>query len=560
MVRIIRWSGKQQVSIHPLGYSTPPLYRDHAITYKQKILNMSISPTPHPDVNEILNLLLTDIKDILQSQFVGMYLFGSLANGDFDQHSDIDALVVTDGEISSDTFLALKEMHARINQINSPWALQLEVSYIPQNALRRFDPKNKLHPHMDRGTDEVLHMKSHESDWIIQRHLLREHGIVIAGPDLKTLIDPITPYELRQAVIHELPLWADYLLNRPSTLKSRGYQSFCVLSFCRMLYTLQNNAVLSKPMAAKWAVEALDARWQPLIERAVIGRQNPDLEASPEDINETLEMMRYTLEVSKQPSIFSEVNEVLNLLLSSAKKFLGEEFIGMYLYGSLASGDFDPQTSDIDFLFVTAGTLSEQIITELDAMHQQIWATGLKRAGKLEGAYVPKELIRRHNPNGVDCPTINEGRFYVARLGSDWIIQRHVVRESGVVLEGPDPRTLIDFVSPDDIRSAVMGVLQEWWFPMLDDPSWLRSHEREYRAFAVITMCRVLHALEFGTIASKPKAINWAQATLDNKWKLLIDKSATISQHNEENILLDETLDLIRFTRERVLKREAKSQ
>src|SRR5688572_4332445 len=115
-----------------------------------------LSPTPYPDVNQILNFVLTKTKDILQGQFVGMYLFGSLANGDFDQYSDIDVLVVTDGEISKAAFSGLKEMHAQINAIDSPWAIQLEVSYIPQHALRRFDPQNKLHPHLDRGKDEVL--------------------------------------------------------------------------------------------------------------------------------------------------------------------------------------------------------------------------------------------------------------------------------------------------------------------------------------------------------------------------------------------------------------------
>jgi len=521
-----------------------------------------ISPTPHSDVNEILNLLLTDIKNILGSQFVGMYLFGSLANGDFDQYSDIDVLIVTDGELSNDTFLALQEMHTEIAKIDSPWAAQQEVSYIPRNALRRFDRQNIHHPHLDRDIGERLKIKAHESDWIIQRHLLREHGIVITGPDLKSLIGPIAPYELHQAVVDELPLWADYLLNHPTTLKSRGYQSFCVLSFCRMLYTLQNKAVLSKPAAAKWAMEVLDARWKPLIARAVIGRQNPDLVASSEDIDETLEMMRYTLEVSTQPSIFPDVNEVLNLLHSNAKEILKDQFVGMYLYGSLSSGDFNPASSDIDFLIVTTNSLSEQTIAKLEAMHKQIWATGLKWAGKLEGAFVPKDLIHRHDPNGSPCPAVNEGKFYVAGLGSDWIIQRHIIREHGTVLAGPDPKTLIDVVSPDLIRTAIIGILNEWWFPMLEDPSWLRDHksESEYRAFAVITMCRVLHALEYGTIVSKPKAIEWALTKLDDPWKLLVDKAVAASQHNGTDIILDETLDFIRFTRDQILKNVTNKQ
>ncbi len=251
------------------------------------------------------------------------------------------------------------------------------------------------------------------------------------------------------------------------------------------------------------------------------------------------------------PTPYSDVNQILGVLLCNVKEILQEQFVGMYLYGSLSSGDFNTETSDIDFLVVTNDFLPEQTIKQLENMHKQTWATSVKRAGELEGSYVPRSLICKHDPNGLPCPTVNEGKFFVDQRGSDWIIQRHVVREYGVVVEGPDPKTLIDFVSPDDIRNAVKGILHEWWFPMLDDPSWLRDHENGYRAFAVITMCRVLHALETGTVVSKPKAIQWAKTKLDNPWKQLIDKAA-ITGHDDHEISLNETLDFIRLIREQV--------
>ena len=509
-----------------------------------------ISPTPYPEVNEILSLLFSNVEKILDDQFVGMYLFGSLANGDFDNYSDIDVLVVTDGEISSTMFSDLQKLHASLNKLDdSPWAIQLEVSYIPRNALRRFDPADKLHPHMDRGSGEILHMMSHESDWIVQRHMLREHGVVITGLDLRKLIDPVSSAELKRAVADVLPLWVDPILDDPSQIRKRGYQSFCVLSLCRMLYTLNQGQILSKVTAAQWAMDHLDPKWKALIKRAWIGRQNPNLEADPEDIHETLDMMRYTLQQIK-PFPYPDVNDLLHLLLRNVKNLLSDQFVGMYLYGSLASGDFNPETSDIDFLVVTADTLPEEKISELEVMHKQTWATSPKRAGELEGAYVPKDLIRRHDPKGAACPTVNEGRFYVAPLGSDWIIQRHIVREYGVVVEGPDPRLLIDFVSPDDIRGAVLGVLHEWWFPMLNDPSWLREHGNKYHAFAVITMCRALHALAHGTVISKPKAIQWARENLTSSWEQLIDKAVVASRSEAVDDFLAESLDFIRFTKD----------
>jgi predicted nucleotidyltransferase len=252
---------------------------------------------------------------------------------------------------------------------------------------------------------------------------------------------------------------------------------------------------------------------------------------------------------------FPDVNEVLNLLLLNVKEILKAQFVGIYLYGSLSSGDFNPETSDVDFLAVTAESLSGARIAQLKSMHDHLWSSGLKQAERLEGAYVPKELIRRHDPNGKPCPTINEGKFYAASLGSDWIIQRHVVREYGIVLEGPDPKTLIEFVSADEIREAVRGILNEWWFPMLDDPSWLRQHQSNYHGYTVITMCRALHALWHATIVSKPVAIRWAKENLGSQWHGLIEQ-AVASQYGKYSEFFQETLEFIDFTREQLLKKE----
>jgi predicted nucleotidyltransferase len=521
----------------------------------EKIKMKSISPTPYPDVNEILNILSTNVQKVLGDRLIGMYLHGSLANGGFDEHSDIDVIFLTKDDIPEETFTALQAMHAEIATLDSPWAIQLEVAYIPENSLRRSDPSSIRYPHLDRGSGEVLHWMKAESDWNIYRHILRERGIVITGPEPKTLIDPVSRNDLRMAVAEGLPLWMNPLLDDPSEMQKRGLQSFYVLSLCRMLYTLKHAEILSKSAASDWALENLDSKWKPLIERALIGRQNPNADADPEDILETQNMMRYTLEQIR-PTPYREVNEVLHLLLWNVKKILGDQFVGIYLYGSLSGGDFNPETSDIDFLVVITDTLPQEKISELEAMHKQTWATSLKRAGELEGAYIPKDLLRRHDASGAPCPTVNEGHFYVAPLGSDWIIQRHVVREYGVVVEGPDPTTLIDFVSPDDIRGAVLGVLQEWWFPILDDPSWLRDHGSKYHAFAVITMCRVLHALEHGAVVSKPKAIRWAREKLSAAWVQIIDQAVAASQQENADDFLEETLGFIRFVQEQTMKFE----
>jgi hypothetical protein len=210
---------------------------------------------------------------------------------------------------------------------------------------------------------------------------------------------------------------------------------------------------------------------------------------------------------------------VLLDLLERIQDILGEQFIGMYLYGSLAAGDFKLNRSDIDFVVVTAHLLPEAIIEELEAMHLAL-AQGSKWQQKLEGAYVPRAVIRRDTPEGPPVPTVNERQFYLSPLGSDWVMQRYSLRESKKVVYGPSPRELIDTVSSEDLRAAILDLIDEWWDPMLAEPD--RLKDSGYQPYAVLSMCRSLYTMRTGQMASKSTTAEWALAALPVEWSPLI--------------------------------------
>ena len=241
---------------------------------------------------------------------------------------------------------------------------------------------------------------------------------------------------------------------------------------------------------------------------------------------------------------YPEINFVLLDLLSRAQAILGDRFMGLYLYGSLASGDFNPHQSDIDFIVVTENDLPDAIVSELKAMHLRLASSNSKWAQKLEGVYIPKQYLPRYNPTDPPIATINEGRFYMARQGSDWVIQRHILREQGAVITGPSLWDLIDPVCPQDLRKAVLAILHEWWQPMLGDPA--RLETPEYQPYAVFSMCRALYTLEHGSIASKGDSAEWAMTALDQEWAGLI-KRALAWRRGQETESIDQTLDFIKF-------------
>ncbi len=211
----------------------------------------SVGPTDYPEVNSVLRELLSGAQRTLGDHFVGMYLDGSLAIGDFDlDKSDIDFVVVTDAEVSEDTFGVLKTMHDRFAGGASKWGRELEGSYISQRALR-YDRRPAAHPYIDRGS--VLAMVQQETGyWPIHRHMLREHGVVLAGPPPPVLIDPVAPEDLREAVRGILREWWTPMLTEGPRLQNGFYRCYAVLTMSRMLYTLRHGTIVTKPFAAQW--------------------------------------------------------------------------------------------------------------------------------------------------------------------------------------------------------------------------------------------------------------------------------------------------------------------
>jgi Domain of unknown function (DUF4111)/Nucleotidyltransferase domain len=256
-------------------------------------------PTPYHDLNALLLKFLKDAGRILEGNFVGLYLTGSFALGDFDADSDVDFLVVTGTDPSAAQESAIRAMHRGLYDLEMPWAQHLEGSYIRTDLLRQPDPLATPLLYLDNTASELV-WSAHCNN-LVMRWTLREHGVTLGGQDPKTLLNPIDPNELRLEVAKDMERWGLELLQKRALLENRWRQAFAVVSYCRMLYTLRTATIISKLEAVRWGMAALDARWAGLIERALADRPNPSLKsrqtANPDDARETAEFIRYALEI-----------------------------------------------------------------------------------------------------------------------------------------------------------------------------------------------------------------------------------------------------------------------
>ncbi len=97
---------------------------------------------------------------------------------------------------------------------------------------------------------------------------------------------------------------------------------------------------------------------------------------------------------------------------------------------------------------------------------------------------------------------------------------RWILREYGITLTGPAPRSFMPVVPADLLRREAAASLPT----LLDDlASWIDIETLAWgQRYAVVTACRILYTLETAHVASKQGALEWALRTLPRRWQPLL--------------------------------------
>jgi Aminoglycoside adenylyltransferase, C-terminal domain/Nucleotidyltransferase domain len=252
-----------------------------------------------PEVQSLLDGLLPGICAAIGNNFTGAYLAGSLALGGYDpQTSDVDILVVTERPLSNAEMARLSSAHAWMPPSYQVPGRDYEVYYIDRATIRKFAPGQR---HVKIEPDTPLYRTEHRPGWVIERWIVREHGVTLAGPDPKILIGPVSPNDMRWAAAEELRLrdkrWRDGTWPL-SEMAQRGTQTFEVETVCRALYTIATGEASSKRDAVEWALNALPGEWRDLVEWSQ--RHKKDMAQDETRMPETLKFLAWA--VAKAPT------------------------------------------------------------------------------------------------------------------------------------------------------------------------------------------------------------------------------------------------------------------
>ena len=249
------------------------------------------------------------------------------------------------------------------------------------------------------------------------------------------------------------------------------------------------------------------------------------------------------------------VEHVLIELRSRIEGVLTGNLVGLYLYGSLVHGAFEPGVSDIDLLAVIKHDLDELEFLSVESMHHAFAAAHPDWDDRIEVQYLPAAALNSFKTITSKMAAISPGEpFHGKFAGHDWLLNWYDVQQHGRTLVGPPPGDHIPHISHEEFVSALREQALEWADRVAQLPP-----RPGAQAYAILTMCRALYGATYGAQASKTQAARWAQRELP-PWAPLIARALEwrLNSHattQEDGApVLPTTVEFVRLVSARVLE------
>ena len=191
------------------------------------------------------------------------------------------------------------------------------------------------------------------------------------------------------------------------------------------------------------------------------------------------------------------------------REALGDRLLAVYLFGSAATGSFQPGISDVDTVAVLATDPSDSDVIMLGGIHSRLIEDAPEWNDRVEVDYVSAAALANFRTGSWPAARISPGEpFHQIQIDQRWVLDWYEVLRSGVALYGPPPQEFIPPISNDEFANAVREQLAEWPDRITEDvgPGGL--------TYAVLTACRALRVCRTGESVSKKAAAGWAGAQL----------------------------------------------
>ena len=201
----------------------------------------------------------------LRSHFYGIYLYGSIAFGAFEEfESDIDVIALTHEEWTIPELVQLNALHTQLIATHQ-LGRRLEVLYIPLHDLGKRDKEIEPYPTIVHGEfSPAGYARLNGITW----WMIKNKGIRLLGPECSSLPFEVTWQDVLETMHDSLHDFWPRKARRPYLFLRDDWCVFAITTLCRILTTIEEGEIITKSVALKRWRSRLSARWCRLIDEA----------------------------------------------------------------------------------------------------------------------------------------------------------------------------------------------------------------------------------------------------------------------------------------------------
>ncbi len=232
------------------------------------------------------------------------------------------------------------------------------------------------------------------------------------------------------------------------------------------------------------------------------------------------------------------VRRTLDACADACRALLGSAFVGAYVHGSLANGDYHEARSDVDFLVVSHEDVAHEVRRAVGAAFREadddLPGRGLEASltplSSTRGERIPPRFYAHYSRTRSVVPTTEDGD-----VDGDLILHFATARACGIMIDGPRVQ---DVFAPVRFRDFVAS--------LIDDFTWMMSDEQLARdpVYAILNACRLLVVASTRKVEvlSKIDGAKRALSLIDAHHRPLIQstlKTYLASEHDQQPEVLD---------------------
>ena len=217
-------------------------------------------------VQPLLDVYLNAIEPWC-SHFYGIYIFGSIALGAFEeQKSDIDIVVLTQKEWTRYELEQLKHLHMQLNDVYS-LAKHLEILYVPLRSLGKRDSEIAPYPYF--GGKGKFYFAGYYGLNAVTWWIIKHKGIRLSGPETADLLLDVSWEDVMEEMRYYLDTYVAKKAKHLYLFLLDGWIWEMVPTLCRILTTVEEGEIIPKHLALMRWRDRLPVRWRLLIDEAL---------------------------------------------------------------------------------------------------------------------------------------------------------------------------------------------------------------------------------------------------------------------------------------------------